>query len=102
MSAAVQLSVTGEPVSTRRPRVQRWRPKDRCYVTVSEIRDMLGLEATPAGYRVAERMMKRAGIWLKIGGRAMVARDSLGATFPDLALRFAMRDAVEVSRDLTW
>lgn len=63
---------------------------------------MLGFEADPAGYRRAERMMKRAGILLKIGGRALVARDTLGATFPDLALRFAMRDAIETTRDLTW
>jgi hypothetical protein len=90
------------PKSRRRVRAKRWAPKSTCYLTVADIREMLGYEASPAGYRKAERLMRSAGILVKRGRRSVIAQDMLAVEFPELAMRFTIRETNETLGDLTW
>ena len=67
----------------------------QCYLTVSVVRDLMGESKDAAGYKRTERLLRQAGVLLKRGRRNMVARDSLGSAFPEVALRLAQCEVLD-------
>lgn len=64
----------------------------KCYLTVAEVRELLGEPPTYARTKATRRWLRRKGILLEIAGRLVVASDDLGEHFPHLAIRLAMRE----------
>lgn len=96
MTSVRQYLLCGVTSVDATTRAARRKPKPApippCYLTISQVRDMLGYPQDQAGYKRTVRLLRQAGALVKVGRRSMVSRDSLGASFPDLALRFAMQE----------
>lgn len=79
----------------RRQRVHESVAASQCYLTVSMVRDLMGETKDPAGYKRVMRLVKRSGAAVVRGGRVLVARDSLGSVFPEVALRLAQCEVLD-------
>lgn len=69
----------------------------KCYLTVAEVRDLLGEPATEARTKFVRRWMEREGILLRVGRRRVVAADDFGEHFPHAAMRLTMRELEKCS-----
>lgn len=79
----------------KRQRVHQSVVATQCYISISMFRDLLGETRDPRGYKRALRIVRRAGADINIGGRVFIARDTLGSTFPQAALRLAQCEVLD-------